>query len=74
MRGATSEAGSDLGVGTNFSPRERTEVSAAERGWSERLMTVFVELSLVIGLIEARGPWKVGLGNGYVEGEEGGVG
>ena len=46
------------------------EVSTAEKGWSKRLMTFFVELSLVVCLVEGRGPWKVGLGMSKLRREE----
>ena len=60
MRGARSGAGSDLGVGTNFNPRERTSVSAVERGSLERFMTVLEELFFVMGFVEGKGTRKVG--------------
>ena len=63
MRGAKSGVGSEVGVGTNFRPRDRTSVSGEERGCPERLMTVLGEVSsLGEGVVFSSGPWKVGEG------------
>jgi hypothetical protein len=37
-----------VGVGTNFSPRERTSVSAVERVCPERFITVLAVVSLTL--------------------------
>ena len=59
MRGAKSE----VGVGTNFRPRDRTSVSGEDRSCPERLMTVLGEVSsLGEGVVFSSGPWKVGEG------------
>ena len=39
MRGAKSGVGSEVGVGTNFRPRDRTSVSGEERGCPDRFMS-----------------------------------
>ena len=63
MQGARSGVGSEVGVGTNFRPRDRTSVSGEERGWPERLITVLEEASVFgVGVVVGRGPWKEGEG------------
>ena len=63
MRGARSGVGSVVGVGTNFSPRDRTSVSEEERGCPERLITVLGEVSVFgVGVVVGRGPWNEGEG------------
>ncbi len=63
MRGASSGVGSAVGVGTNLRPRERTLVSAVDKGCPDRLITVFAEVSVLgVGVVLRRGPWYVGAG------------
>jgi hypothetical protein len=52
-----------VGVGTNFSPRDRTSVSEDERGSPERLITVLVKVSVFgVGVVVGKGPWEEGEG------------
>ena len=63
MGGASSGVGSAVGVGTNFRPKERTSVSAVDKNYPDRLITVLAEVSVLgVGVVLRRGPWYVGAG------------
>ena len=48
--------------GTNLSPRSKTSSSVEDSFTLERLTTVLVGVEyLLVGLVEGRGPWKVGV-------------
>ena len=54
--------GSLVGFGTNLSPKSKTSSSVEDSFTLERLTTVLVDAEcLLLGLVEGRGPWKVGV-------------